>query len=77
MAKLYKLLEATYKSELQALKTKTKTHALKMCGNTLIPELTMATTNGEAAAEVLLVLASNKSGSSYPTHIPNSKILIK
>lgn len=53
------------------------TQAFMNDGSTGIPALMMATTNGEAAAEVLAFLALSSNLSSYWTTKPSRKMEIK
>jgi hypothetical protein len=59
--------------EFAAERTKIRMQPLKMAGRVGMPLSWMATTNGEAAAEVDLVPASASAFESYGTIIPSRK----
>lgn len=61
--------------ELAAEKTNTRIHAFRMAGRTLMPLIWMATTKGEAAAEVVVdeEVALRRSGSLYGRIMPRRK----
>jgi hypothetical protein len=57
-----------YRSELEAEKMKRRMQALSRPGRALIPDILMATTKGEAAADVDALLAN---ASSVELYLPN------
>jgi hypothetical protein len=50
-----------YKSELHALNTNKRMHPFRKPGRTLIPARVIATTNGEAEAELVVTLLAKTS----------------
>lgn len=62
-----------YKSEFDALKVKSRIQALRRPGKCLMPASLIATTNGDAAALALAVLAKASSLELYGTSMPRKK----
>lgn len=73
MANPWSVLEAMYRSELEALKTKIKMQALRMAGRAGTPANLIAATKGEAAAEVEDLAARASCGLSYGTIMPRNR----
>lgn len=65
--------EAMYRSEFEALKTKTRMHPLRKPGRTSMPDSWMATTKGDAEALLPFVLAKRSLSELYGTSIPSRK----